>query len=638
MPRPRFRAGSMAQAWFTLAVAILLARARAGAFDPVETAPARGSWQVGKAIAIPVHSGRSSFDLPASRNGAQTLVIVSALSRDRGPYRIQLSARPIEMAEPIAPMPGSVDQPPRKDAPVPGPIPPASSEIPRSERTFHLMVAEGDVASARNYRAISARLRAVGRRVQVYVDRDDGPEVEASTLREIVSTFDNEVFPTAASRFGTAFDVDDDGRFTVLLSGWLTRLSGGKVRVDGFVRGADLDSSLGAPFSNHCDMMYLSTSLRAGPHLRTVIAHEYAHAVTFSRKPLANPSRGMVGPEEEGWLDEAIAHLVEDAHGFSRSNIDYRVSAFLSQPERYQLVVEDYYAADLFRSHGNRGATYLFLRWCVDTYGTSLLDQLVRSNRRGVANLEAATGAGFPELFRRWTVALYMSGLDPTSTLEGGYRSVDPRAELEDWILAGPRAAVITPGGPGDSSWLAGGTTAHYALLGGSQTGPLRVEIRGPAEAEIQVTAVPLPAGLGRPELIVRPSTSPDGEIRIEAQVAEHEGTPVRLGALAWERLVPDSDPYSPRFRRDGLDMLGIASMFGTSALPGGGLLRSRPIRLLGVRSGDGPLVFKAVGTDPQGRRVAAWTVVDPSRNGPLLDDRGAVGLKTSSPTTNVDQ
>ena len=69
------------------------------------------------------------------------------------------------------------------------------------------------------------------------------------------------------------------------------------------------------------------------------------------------------------------------------------MSAFLSRPERYQLVVEDYYAADLFRSHGNRGSTYLFLRWCVDQFGPDLLPTLVESQLRGVANLEEATGA-----------------------------------------------------------------------------------------------------------------------------------------------------------------------------------------------------------------------------------------------------
>jgi hypothetical protein len=58
--------------------------------------------------------------------------------------------------------------------------------------------------------------------------------------------------------------------------------------------------------------------------------------------------------------------------------------------------------------------------------------------------------------------------------------------------------------------------------------------------------------------------------------------------------------------------MLGIASAFGTSALPAGGGLRSRAIRLPGVRGGDGPMVFKAVGVDARGRRIAAWADVSP--------------------------
>ena len=107
-------------------------------------------------------------------------------------------------------------------------------------------------------------------------------------------------------------------------------------------------------------MMYLSTTLASGPHLRTVMAHEYMHAVLVGQK-VGPTGRPPVAPqEEEGWLDEAIAHLAEDCCGFSTSNIDYRVSAFPGRPERYQLVVDDYYAADLFRSHGNRGVHICF--------------------------------------------------------------------------------------------------------------------------------------------------------------------------------------------------------------------------------------------------------------------------------------
>ena len=132
----------------------------------------------------------------------------------------------------------------------------------------------------------------------------------------------------------------------------------------------------------------------------------------FRRDRRAGRSSGRPRPhlEEEGWLDEALAHLVEDLHGFSRSNLDYRISAFLSQPVRYRLVVEDYYAADLFRSHGNRGGTYLFLRWCADRFGPALLPALIRSELRGTENLEAATGVAFAELYRQWTVALLSPG------------------------------------------------------------------------------------------------------------------------------------------------------------------------------------------------------------------------------------
>src|SRR5262249_3649941 len=296
-----------------------------------------------------------------------------------------------------------------------------------------------------------------------------------------VATFDRRVFPTAATTFGRARDVDGDGRFTVLMSNWLNRLAGGRHAVDGYVRAADFDAALASPFGNRCDMMYLSSSLECGPHLRTFLAHEYTHEVTLCAKAFTVADLGAnalatIGSasrphlEEEGWLDEALAHLVEDLHGFSRSNLDYRISAFLSQPVRYRLVVEDYYTADLFRSHGNRGGTYLFLRWCADRYGSSLLPTLIHSHRRGTANLEAATGSSFSDLYRDWSVMLFLSGLDPRAKLTGSFRSLDIRGTCEGWELAGPRSFPLTPGGP-DQTWAAVGTSSHFTVVGASESG-----------------------------------------------------------------------------------------------------------------------------------------------------------------------
>ena len=312
--------------------------------------------------------------------------------------------------------------------------------------------------------------------------------------------------------------------------------------------------------------------------------------------------------------------LAEDIHGFSTSNIDYRVSAFLSRPEHYQLVVDDYFAADLFRSHGNRGSTYLFLRWCADRYGPGLIDELVRSPRQGVANVEAATGTTFTALYRRWSVALFTSGLDPAESGSDaggdGFCSTNLRSPWSDWEMAGPRYSRVSPGGPADC-WEAMGTSSHYIVIDGSPMGAVEIEVAGPSQAEIQVTALPLGDDQARLSLALESSPGPSGELGIRARVAERNGVPVRLSALSWEPLVPGPRPHVDGRHTGRLDILGLAVTLGTSAIPSGGELRSGTIRLSGISRDTGPIVIKVVGTDRNGRRISAWADVNgcsPSR------------------------
>ena len=564
-------------------------------------------WRTGRPVAIAVRDGAARFSLATPKPNGRTLVIVSALTPSDDPFPIQVNARRIA---PSAVEPPAVEAGPIAHAArcVPVALPPIrepSKTLPPPERTFYLMVRDGDVASPSNYQAVRGRLKAVGRRVQVYVDSADeaAGKGSAAVLRSIVTTFDDAILPVAARSIGQARDVDGDGRFTVLLSSWLSRLAAGRHAVDGFVRGADLDLELAAPFSNHCDMLYLSATLDDGPHLRTVLAHEYAHAVTFSAKSLGDAGR-PAGPEEEGWLDEAIAHLAEDQHGYSRSNIDYRVSAFLARPERYRLVVEDYYASDLFRSHGNRGATYLFLRWCVDRFGPGLVPVLVHSEKRGVANLEAATGARFEDLYRAWSLALFFSGFEePAGNPPNSGKPDVPRVDF-----GGPRSVAVSPGTPG-LSWLAGGTTSRYLLVGASDTGAIDVEVRAPAEAGLQVTAVALPDDLASLDLSARITSDPAGTPRCALVLKEAGGTKVQLSALSWEPLVPGPNPHSAPSLRVGLDTPGIAALLGSSELPGLGTLASEPMDAMPVLPWD-TLLFRAIGRDAHGRRVAAWAEI----------------------------
>jgi hypothetical protein len=479
-----------------------------------------------------------------------------------------------------------------------------------------MMVRDGDLSSGANYARVRGVLKGVGRRVQIYVASEDLDQVGSEVITDIVWTFDDRIYPLAAERFVPAHDIDGDGRFTILISSWLGHLASGRHAVDGVVRLADLDSTFSAPFGNRCDMMYLNTALKAGPHLRTILAHEYMHAVVFSQKTLRN-SRGLDRVEEEAWLDEAIAHLAENLHGFSTSNLDYRVSAFLSWPEHYQLVVEDYYASDLFRSHGNRGITYLFLRWCADRYGEGLLPALVESQSCGIANLETTTGARFADLFRRWSVALFQSGLNENPgggdalADRDGYRSLALRGPAEGWELAGPRFTSLRPGDLPDR-WSAAGTSPHYILVDGSSTGAVEIDVSAPPSAELQVTALPLGSDRARLQLSLFKSRSADGELAVRARIKERHGVPVQLSALSWEPLAPSPTVHGDLYRSQRLDMLGIRAAFGSSALAASGELCSRSIPLRLGSSLAGPLVFKLTGTDAHGTRLTAWAELGP--------------------------
>jgi len=581
-----------------------------GSNDSAKQSAKNSLWKEGATVPVSVTNGHAHFDVPEMDRGASVLVVVSSLSKQPGPYEVQMTARPTEILKPLSLANDGVKRSPAALASKPVTLPPPPDLSPPSERTFHLLVRDGDAASASNYVPVVGVLRAVGDRVQVYVDAQDLDRVGEPVLGDVVATFDNHVFPVASKTMGHARDIDGDGRFTVLMSSWLNRLAGGRHSVDGFVRGADLDPDLRAPFSNRCDMLYLNATMQPGPHLRTILAHEYTHAVTYTSKTFTGPAGERIGQDEEGWLDEALAHLGEDLHNFSRSNLDYRISAFLSCPERYQLVVEDYFAADLFRSHGNRGGTYLFLRWCADRFGEGLLPTLVRSNRRGAENLELATGMTFAALYRAWSTSLYWNGLNSGRYLDQGRRSLDVRSPLDGWQLAGPRASTLVPDGQ-PHTWKAAGTSSHYVVVEPTRQGPINIEVKGSAEAALQVSAIPLPRDLPHLDLQLGATTDRDGTLLLRARLSERRGTPVSISGIAWEPLVPAANPHASGARRGGLERTTLTQAFDSDRVPAMGKLQSRPIRLEGFHSGDGPLVVKVLGIDAKGRRVAAWGEID---------------------------
>lgn len=553
---------------------------------PSQRIPA-GRLQINQPFAVDVAFERARLDLPFDHD-SRYLLIVGSLSEDRQPRQITLTAEPIEQTEALVgrklrPLDGCRDEP-TKTAPIAesrlagtsqGDGKPArdrsnrrrNSAAPKERmavtaaRDFYLHVTDGPLDDPRHYARVSGRPVGEGRLVRVYLDSRQRPdELAAGLVEETIRLLDDELFPALKRDVGRCRDVDGDGKFTVLLSPWLGRLQGGKTSLGGFVRGSDFRDDLDPPFSNRCDMMYLNTNLVPGRHLRTLLAHELMHAVCFSAR-LPSPGRPNGLPEEEDWLNEAIAHLSENLNDGGWSNLDYRVSRFLDHPQQYPLVVDDYYEAGLWRNHGCRGATYLFLRWCVDQYGTPLLQKLIHSPGRGRENLWQATGLEFEELFRRWTVALYFSGLQSpqagapaaAETASWGtdlYRSLDLRGPLSNWGLAGPRTIDWDVNAGPCTINLSGTAAAYVTMTSPRAAGARRIRMTGPFGSKLQITFLKLSADC--PEIDAR------------AEWIEESATPHSPGARFDDRRL--LRVQIDRRARPDTDRKSLAWSFGRSA------------------------------------------------------------------------
>ncbi len=580
----------------------------------------------GQAIPLAVRDGHCECILPTPKPDDKFFLILGSTSLGGGPFRVAVQTEAVDVPAsiPVENFPSesvgsrSTSKMEEKASRSP-PITISESDYspaqdPPRTRKFFLFIKERDFYNPESYITVPGELQGVGRHCQVYVDRDFGERSRLQpTVDDILHTFDEEVYPRACRTLGRAIDVDRDGRFTILVTPWLGKLADGKVSLGGFVRGSDFFRDLAPPFGNRCDMMYLNADLQPGPALRTILAHEYTHAVIFSEHVFGSYQPQAPRQDEEGWLNEGLAHIVEDGYGYSWSNLDYRISAFLSEPERYELIVPDYFSAGLFRSHGHRGAAYLFLRWCCDCYGDDLLKQLVQTNLTGTSNLEAATHERFADLFRRWTIALALSGTKLAGERMEVMRRVDLHQPLGGRLLCGPCFEQMALGSSKQEINLRG-TSAAFLLLHSPSKAGSRLIIDADPESHLQVTLIRLPESAGRLSLRVEGLEAGSlGSPAIRLVLTAHDQD-LLLQHAAWERLIPTANrpedtSYRPSESNSPGDPAMIQTWFGDPHMKAGESRISTAITVPFCNERNESWVFKISATDAAGHHLSAWAV-----------------------------
>jgi hypothetical protein len=698
---PRALAPSTALLIVGLAGAGLLAQVLVRHTRQLEPSAALAVLEPGQHSGVPVRLDESRFDLTFDA-GTRYVVVIGSLGASEQRFNVDCSSQKFpavgsEPAEPVFALDESYRKPVDPDdhlvdspAALQAVVLPTSGHdvVPvnfakptvtavsdalhkpafSGSRSFALHVTDGSLDDPAQYATIHAKVIAEGRHVRIYLDDQETPsQLAPGLVADVIDLFDREVIPRFQGLLGTYRDVDHDGRFTILLSPWLGRLQGGRTSVGGFVRGSDFQPFLAPPFGNRCDMMYVNSQTLPGPHLRTLLIHEYTHAVCFSRRTADACGRPRY-PEEEDWLNEAMAHCAESLFGGGWSNLDYRISRFLNDPSEYPLVVGDYYRAGLWRCHGCRGATYLFLRYCLERFGAETLTRLVANPARGTHNLELATGCSFDRLFRDWTLSLVdaaerrsvpENAEEPADFDEAGESNLasasvpcdsrpnapelaplDLYGSLGDWGLAGPRRAVWdVDHGPQHVS-LKGTAAAYLELCATGSAGKRRIRLKGSVGSQMQISVVRLSDA--SPQIEVEAAWSPGSRTsptqRIGVQTTKWQEAGDCLRAIV--RIARGEDLKIEQIAiEQNADQTHASDCFITGSLAkfecpsgNGGLdenasgakhdvsrpshgartLRTFDFPAARLTAADTPVVVKVVAADRQGRRTTGWAIVPP--------------------------
>ncbi|HET6344055.1 MAG TPA: hypothetical protein VFH51_03940 [Myxococcota bacterium] len=176
--------------------------------------------------------------------------------------------------------------------------------------------------------------------------------------QKFAQTFPDELALVGRAGHTGAVDRDGDGRMTVVFADLAAAGAAQGTLLVGLFNPADM-MDLGAVGGNNnvADLLWvavpdgttITSTMAAG-----TMAHEYVHLSSYASRVL-----GMTPPQAEAlWLDEGLAHLVEDATGWGPSTVRV-VEAALDKWSLAPLTSPD-------DTSPLRGTAYLFLRHLLD--------------------------------------------------------------------------------------------------------------------------------------------------------------------------------------------------------------------------------------------------------------------------------
>lgn len=271
-----------------------------------------------------------------------------------------------------------------------------------------------------------------------------------SDFQAIGDEFDQLIYPTDVSYFGTPTDLDNNGHIYIYYTPAVNKLTpasqaGTNGYVGGFFFAGDLypPTAAGCLSSNQGEIFYLlapdpgalnGNSFTTGfvrQVTRGTVAHEFQHMINSGNR-YASP---VLQQFEATWLDEGLAHFAEDAVGRAKAGFadNQAIGAneineldttttrafFLQNFARSKYYVERPDTTGAIVSHtsaaanlASRGAGWALVRYVADWFNTgddprTITRALVAGPDTGTVNLVKAAGVPMDTILAHFLVTLY---------------------------------------------------------------------------------------------------------------------------------------------------------------------------------------------------------------------------------------
>jgi hypothetical protein len=360
----------------------------------------------------------------ATAEGTHHEFTVGAGTRSSG-FRIQAANG---LGVPCRPAPATMGQ---HSVPLRRHLAQASTRVVGSTEQFWVNTSDFQFAGDRLQTCV---LKIVTPELYVYLDQAATPSA-AAHLQALADAFTASKARDEAA-FGAPPGVGPDGESRVyLVISPAVNNFGKATGHEGYFWSVDLIP--GQQNSNNKRVVFVCDDVFRYPSVvaNGVLAHEYQHLISFTRKTAANGNKAL---SEESWLGEGIAVYAQEVAGYGLGAGDrfvgYDIAVYEANPGDYGLL--DWIGNPTLAF----GQSYLFVRYLVDRFGTTILHELVDNPQIGVANVEtvlAKRSTNFTQVFRDWSLANYLNGTPLATGTPYHYNNFDLAGNIDTFQMPG---------------------------------------------------------------------------------------------------------------------------------------------------------------------------------------------------------